>query len=285
MIATPNRRMTAVPRRTGVAGSLALHGALAIGAACVSTGVAASAFDEPPDTPLAVRWAPAAPTSEDVVAAPPKLDSTKPIAPPPAPPDFAGLVVADVPVAADLPSVETPTATAFEEPELHRDLAARVPGRRSGGGSGSPGDTGGLGASSIGVGGRGGPGGGSGGVGDGGGVDQGRGDGAGPGDGVCADEAPRRGATRGPMVVGALPAPRYPSAARSRGWEGRVVLLLSIDAAGRVLSAEVAESSGRPSLDDAALAAARDWTFAPALCDDAPVAGSLRVPVRFSLDG
>jgi protein TonB len=45
----------------------------------------------------------------------------------------------------------------------------------------------------------------------------------------------------------------------------------------------VAESSGHEDLDDAARAAASDWTFAPALEDGEPVAGTLRVPVRFEL--
>ncbi|MEW6164445.1 MAG: energy transducer TonB [Pseudomonadota bacterium] len=48
----------------------------------------------------------------------------------------------------------------------------------------------------------------------------------------------------------------YPRAAIERGLEGRVVLLLTLDAAGRVVGAEVADSSGHPLLDVAARAAA-----------------------------
>lgn len=48
----------------------------------------------------------------------------------------------------------------------------------------------------------------------------------------------------------------YPRQAIERGWEGRVVLLLALDAAGRVTGIEVASSSGHAILDDAALRAA-----------------------------
>lgn len=48
----------------------------------------------------------------------------------------------------------------------------------------------------------------------------------------------------------------YPRVAIERGWEGRVVLLLSADPDGRVTGIEVASPSGYPVLDRAALSAA-----------------------------
>ena len=48
----------------------------------------------------------------------------------------------------------------------------------------------------------------------------------------------------------------YPREAIARGLEGRVILLLSLDAGGRVSGIEVASSSGHALLDDAALRAA-----------------------------
>ncbi len=48
----------------------------------------------------------------------------------------------------------------------------------------------------------------------------------------------------------------YPREAIERGWEGRVVLLLSLDPGGRVTGIEVASPSGRPVLDQAAARAA-----------------------------
>lgn len=55
----------------------------------------------------------------------------------------------------------------------------------------------------------------------------------------------------------------YPRQAIERGWEGRVVLLLALDAAGRVTAIEVASSSGHAILDDAALRAATRITVLP----------------------
>lgn len=49
----------------------------------------------------------------------------------------------------------------------------------------------------------------------------------------------------------------YPREAISRSLEGEVVLLLMLDASGRVQSAEIARSSGHALLDEAALDAAR----------------------------
>lgn len=55
----------------------------------------------------------------------------------------------------------------------------------------------------------------------------------------------------------------YPRQAIERGWEGRVVLLLTLDTAGRVTAIEVASSSGHAILDDAALRAATRITVLP----------------------
>jgi protein TonB len=55
----------------------------------------------------------------------------------------------------------------------------------------------------------------------------------------------------------------YPREAIERGWEGRVVLLLTLDADSRVRGIEVARSSGHPVLDGAALKAATRITRLP----------------------
>lgn len=79
------------------------------------------------------------------------------------------------------------------------------------------------------------------------------------------------------------PPPRYPAVARRRGYEGRVVLRVVVDANGAVEAIEVAESSGHRILDRAALRTVRAWRFVPARRDGAPVAASVAVPVRFTL--
>lgn len=100
----------------------------------------------------------------------------------------------------------------------------------------------------------------------------------------AADGPSPGGESRPPRFSRVPPRPRYPEAARRRGWEGCVVVRVSVGAAGDVADAQVVESSGRATLDDAALEAARAWPLEPALDEGRPVAGTLDVPVRFRLD-
>jgi protein TonB len=59
------------------------------------------------------------------------------------------------------------------------------------------------------------------------------------------------------------PQPRYPSEARQRGIEGKVVLRLTVSAAGSVEAASVARSSGNDLLDQEARATVMRWRFQP----------------------
>ena len=79
------------------------------------------------------------------------------------------------------------------------------------------------------------------------------------------------------------PPPRYPLLARRRGLEGRVVLKVRVSAKGDPLSVKVAESSGHSVLDRRARQAVREWEFEPARRGGRPVAGTVKVPVRFTL--
>lgn len=82
----------------------------------------------------------------------------------------------------------------------------------------------------------------------------------------------------------ANPIPRYPEAARARGWEGLVLLAVGVAADGRADSVAVARSSGHTVLDEAALDAVRRWRFAPARRAGIPVPGTAAVPIRFRLE-
>jgi len=75
--------------------------------------------------------------------------------------------------------------------------------------------------------------------------------------------------------------PAYPEAARQQQIEGTVVVQALVGRDGLVKEAFVARSV--PGLDDAALAAVRQWRFRPALAKGQPVAVWVAVPVRFSL--
>lgn len=78
--------------------------------------------------------------------------------------------------------------------------------------------------------------------------------------------------------------PTYPLAAFRAGAGGTVQLRVRVDAEGRLQDVQVESSSGRDDLDVAAMDAARQWTYAPGRLDGTPVAGSLRIPVDYSLD-
>ncbi len=57
--------------------------------------------------------------------------------------------------------------------------------------------------------------------------------------------------------------PLYPLASRRRGEEGEVRILVKLGPGGDLLSVEVVNSSGYPSLDGSALAAVKKWRFSP----------------------
>ncbi len=76
----------------------------------------------------------------------------------------------------------------------------------------------------------------------------------------------------------------YPRLAQRRGQEGTVWLRVQVGLQGRVTDIEVSKSTGFPRLDQAALAAVRNWAFQPALRDGQPEVSYVKIPVRFQLD-
>jgi protein TonB len=86
-----------------------------------------------------------------------------------------------------------------------------------------------------------------------------------------------------PVAVNAETPVEYPPALFEQGIEGNVVLRLHTDEAGTVVaeSTKVAESSGYPALDSAALRAAPQLKFAPALRNGTPVAATFLQPIHF----
>ncbi len=80
------------------------------------------------------------------------------------------------------------------------------------------------------------------------------------------------------------PQPEYPSEAKQKHQEGVVRLTASIDSEGRVTDVEITQSSGTPSLDEAARQALKRWEFEPARQDGAGVASRITIPIRFRLE-
>ncbi|HET9834647.1 MAG TPA: energy transducer TonB [Vicinamibacterales bacterium] len=86
-------------------------------------------------------------------------------------------------------------------------------------------------------------------------------------------QAPRRVANVTPV---------YPAAARVAHVEGFVIIEATIDERGNVARAQVVKS--RPLLDEAALAAVRQWKFTPTMLNGVAVPIVMTVTVNFKLD-
>lgn len=78
--------------------------------------------------------------------------------------------------------------------------------------------------------------------------------------------------------------PHYPDARRAAGVEADVLLVVSLDAAGRLLSVTVGRGSGDAAFDESARAAARQEQFSPALRDGVPVPTTFTFTTHFRLD-
>jgi protein TonB len=79
------------------------------------------------------------------------------------------------------------------------------------------------------------------------------------------------------------PGLEYPRLARREEWEGTVILRAQVLPSGKVGTVSVQKSSGHSVLDDAALSAAKTWSFVPATQGGNPVAGTVTFPVQFKL--
>ncbi len=79
------------------------------------------------------------------------------------------------------------------------------------------------------------------------------------------------------------PAPAYPPLSRRMGEEGKVLLRVHVEPAGRPSQIEVKTTSGSPRLDQAALEAVWRWKFVPAKRGDEAVAAWVLVPITFTL--
>lgn len=76
----------------------------------------------------------------------------------------------------------------------------------------------------------------------------------------------------------------YPSASRRLSEEGRVMLTITIDAAGKVGAMSVNTSSGFQRLDGAAECVVRRLPFEPGKRDGQPVAAQATLPIVFKLE-
>ena len=97
------------------------------------------------------------------------------------------------------------------------------------------------------------------------------------------DRAPAVSGNEPPVMVSPESPVEYPPALFAERIEGKVVLRMFVDTSGTAVqeSTRIAESSGYPALDSAALRAAPSFRFAPALRNGEPVATLFLQPVHF----
>lgn len=79
------------------------------------------------------------------------------------------------------------------------------------------------------------------------------------------------------------PKPKYPRAARKRGYEGEVKLKVLVLDDGKVGKIEVIRPSGYEILDDSALEAVRNWIFIPGKANGKEISSWVTVPITFQL--
>lgn len=82
-----------------------------------------------------------------------------------------------------------------------------------------------------------------------------------------------------------LTPPEYPAISRRMGEEGKLVLRVELDEQGRIDTAKVISSSGYERLDNAALAAVKNWQCNPSLRNGQPVRAVALQPFNFVLQG
>jgi protein TonB len=89
-------------------------------------------------------------------------------------------------------------------------------------------------------------------------------------------------ANRAPSLMAGTAQPKYPPSALRAGASGTVTLDMQVDPQGKPSQITIAQRSGNRDLDRAALKAASDWRFQPAMHNGKAVAAAVKVPVEFS---
>ncbi|MDY0979429.1 TonB family protein [Stenotrophomonas sp. CFBP8994] len=96
------------------------------------------------------------------------------------------------------------------------------------------------------------------------------------------EDAAKAGLER-PVTIDRMPPPSYPTSAFENNQSGEVVLRVEVDAQGKVSDVRVLSATNPGVFDAASIAAARQWTYRPAMKDGKAVAGAVRIPVNFAM--
>lgn len=97
------------------------------------------------------------------------------------------------------------------------------------------------------------------------------------------EDAAKAGLDR-PIQVDKMPPPSYPKSAIEQRQVGVVNLRVEVDAQGHPSDVRVLNATNPGVFDTVSVAAARSWTYRPAMKNGKPVAAAVRIPITFAMD-
>ncbi|RRU75574.1 M56 family metallopeptidase [Stenotrophomonas maltophilia] len=86
------------------------------------------------------------------------------------------------------------------------------------------------------------------------------------------------------IEVDKMPPPSYPKSAFEQRQVGLVNLRVEVDAQGHPTDVQVLSATNPGVFDAVSIAAARSWTYRPAVKHGQPVAGAVKIPITFAMD-
>lgn len=87
-----------------------------------------------------------------------------------------------------------------------------------------------------------------------------------------------------PIQIDRMPPPSYPKSAFEQRQVGVVNLRVEVDAQGRPSDVRVLSATNPGVFDAVSIAAARSWTYRPAMKNGKPVAAAVRIPITYAMD-
>lgn len=86
------------------------------------------------------------------------------------------------------------------------------------------------------------------------------------------------------IEVDKMPPPSYPKSAIEQRQVGVVNLRVEVDAKGHPTDVQVLSATNPGVFDAVSIAAARSWTYRPAIKNGKPVAGAVKIPITYAMD-
>ncbi|MEN5156805.1 TonB family protein [Stenotrophomonas muris] len=101
---------------------------------------------------------------------------------------------------------------------------------------------------------------------------------------ATAEEGAAKAGLDRPIQIDRMPPPSYPKSAFEQRQVGVVNLRVEVDAQGRPSDVRVLSATNPGVFDAVSIAAARSWTYRPAMKNGKPVAAAVKIPITFAMD-